>query len=161
MKKFFISVLAILAVLGVWACDEDTIGQEMPEGNEVGSYLLRQSDGFQQLLTLTTGGTVFSQNSDQRTLPNPFGNQQGAWERTGERKIIIKTLDFIYDFDTGTFTGYGRSTFTGSFDNQFNELTGNVLVEIFGLEQDPLDPDEEPTNMFGPITFEGTRITVD
>jgi hypothetical protein len=32
----------------------------------VGSYLLRQSDGFQQILTLTTRGTVISQNSGHR-----------------------------------------------------------------------------------------------
>ncbi len=161
MKKLFISVLAILIVLGVWACDKDTIGQETPVGNGEGSYLLRQSDGFQQLLTLTTGGTVFSQNSDQRTLPNPFGNQQGAWERTGERKIIIKTLDFIYDFDTGAFTGYGRSTFTGEFDKDFNEFIGLVFVEIFGTNQEPLNPDAEPNTTFGPLAFEGRRITAD
>lgn len=161
MKKLFISVLAILAVLGVWACDENTIGQETPEGNEVGSYLLIQSDGFQQLLTLTTGGTVFSQVSGQRTPPNPFGDQQGAWVRTGEREITIKTLDFTYDSETGAFTGYGRSTFTGEFDNDFNEFVGEVFVEILGSDQDPLNPDAEPIRTFGPLAFESSRITAD
>jgi len=164
MKKLFISVLAILTVLAVWACDEDTMGQETPVGNEeaTGSYLLRQSDGFQQLLTLTTGGTVFSQNSDQRTTASdPFGDQQGAWKSTGEREITIKTLNFTYDFDTGAFTGYGRSTFTGKFDKDFNEFIGQVFVEIFGPDQDPLNPDAEPITTFGPFTFEGRRITAD
>jgi len=163
MKKLSLSILAILTLFAVWACNEDSVGQETPENNQqaVGSFLIRQSDGFLQLLTLADGGVAFSQNSDQRTLPAPFGDQQGAWKSTAEQDIKVTTLDFVYDFDDGTFTGYGLSTFTGSFDNQFNELTGNVLVEIFGLEQDPLDPDEEPTNTFGPITFDGTRITVD
>lgn len=163
MKKLFISVLSILTLFTVWACNEDSVGQETPEINEqaVGSFLIRQSDGFQQLLTLNAGGVAFSQNSNQRELPAPFGDQQGAWKSTTEQDIKVTTLNFVYDFDEGSFTGYGLSTFTGSFDDQFNELTGNVFVEIFGPEQDPLDPDEEPVNTFGPFTFEGPRITAD
>ena len=127
----------------------------------VGSYLLRQSDGFQQILTLTTRGTALSQNSGQMEVPDTFGDQQGAWKHTGKREITIKTLDFTYELDTGAFTGYGRSTFTGTFDKDFDEFTGEVFVEIFSPDQDPLDPNEVPINTFGPVTFEGKRITAD
>ena len=126
-----------------------------------GSYLLIQSDGFQQLLTLTTRGTAFSQNSGQREGSDPFSDQQGAWKHTGKREITIKTLDFTLGPDTGAFTGYGRSTFIVTFNNDFDELTGEVFVEIFSSEQDPLDPNAVPLNTFGPVTFEGKRITAD
>jgi len=126
-----------------------------------GSYLLIQSDGFQQLLTLTTRGTAYSQNSSQREGSNPFGDQQGAWKHTGNKEIRIKTLDFTLDPETGGFTGYGLSTFTVTFSKDFYEITGEVFVEIFSSEQDPLNPNEEPINTFGPVTFEGRRITAD
>ena len=126
-----------------------------------GSFLLIQSDGFRQLLTLTTRGTAFSQNSGQRSFPEPFGDQQGTWKRTGNREIRIVTLDFTLDPQTDGFTGYGRSTFTASFSQDFKEITGEVFVEIFTSEQNPLDPNEVPVNTFGPVTFEGNRITAD
>ena len=34
-----------------------------------------------------------------------------------------------------------------------------VLVEIFGPEQDPLDPQAIPVETFGPVAFEGQRIS--
>ncbi len=34
MKKLFISVLTILTVFAVWACGEDTMGQDPPVGND-------------------------------------------------------------------------------------------------------------------------------
>jgi hypothetical protein len=125
-----------------------------------GTYLLNQSDGFLQILTITASGTAFSQNSGQMTPP-PFGDQQGAWKRIGNRQVIIKTLDFTFDSDTGVFTGFGRSSFTVEFQPGFNEITGEVLVEIFGPDQNPLDPDATPINTFGPNTFTGQRITAD
>jgi hypothetical protein len=75
-----------------------------------GTYLLNQSDGFLQILTITARGTAFRQNSGQMS-PSPFGDQ-GAWKRVGKRQIIIKTLDFTFDSDTGVFTGFGHSSFT-------------------------------------------------
>ena len=125
-----------------------------------GTYLLTQSDGFLQILTITASGTAFSQNSGQMTPP-PFGDQQGAWKRFGDRQVIIKTLDFTFDSDTGVFTGFGRSSFTVEFQPGFNEITGEVLVEIFGPDQNPLDPDATPINTFGPNTFTGQRVTTD
>ena len=164
MKKILVSILAVLTLFAVWACNEDSVGQETLEENEkaaAGTYLIMQNDGFQQLLTLADGRVAFSQNSDQRSLPAPFGDQQGAWKVTGDREVKVRTLDFVYDFDDGTLTGYGLSTFIGTFDMDFSEFTGTVLVEIFGTEQDPLDPDEEPGNTFGPISFDGRRVTAD
>jgi hypothetical protein len=130
-------------------------------GNKVsGTYLLTQSDSFLQILTLGASGTAFSQNSGQMSPP-PFGNQQGAWTRSGKRQIIITTLNFKFDADTGNFTGFGRSSFTVDFQPGFNEITGEVLVEIFGPDQNPLDPNATPINTFGPNTFTGQRITAD
>ena len=85
--------------------------------------------------------------------PDTLGDQQGAWKHTGKREIAIKTLDFTYEPNTGAFSGYGRSTFTVAFSKDF--------VEIFSSDQDPLDPDEVPIDTFGPVTFEGKRITAD
>jgi hypothetical protein len=82
--------------------------------NVAGTYLLTQSDGFIQILTLTASGIALSQNSGQMS-PSPFGDQQGAWVRSRKRQIIIKTLDFTFDSDTGVSTGFGRSSFTVEF----------------------------------------------
>ena len=125
-----------------------------------GTYLLTLSDGFLQILTITAKGTAISQNSGQM-IPPPFGVQQGAWERFGNRQVIVKTLNFTFDSDTGAFTGFGRSSFTVEFQPGFNEITGEILVEIFGPDQNPLDPDATPINAFGPNTFTGQRITTD
>lgn len=128
--------------------------------NVEGTYLLTQSDGFIQILTLTARGIALSQNSGQM-IPPPFGDQQGAWTRSGKRQTIIKTLNFTFDSDTGISTGFGRSSFTVEFQPGFNEITGEVFVEIFGPDQNPLDPDATPINTFGPNTFTGQRITAD
>jgi hypothetical protein len=125
-----------------------------------GTYLLNQSDGFHQILTITASGEALSQNSGQM-IPPPFGDQQGTWKRIDDRQVIIKTLDFIFAPDTGVFTGFGRSSFTVEFQPGFNEINGEVLVEIFGPDQNPLDPDATPINTFGPNTFTGQRITAD
>lgn len=126
----------------------------------VGSYLLRQDDGFLQILTLERKGTALSQNNGQFLGTNRFGDQQGAWRKAkGKRKVIIKTLDFTFDTVADVFTGFGRSTFNVEFAKGFDTLVGTVLVEIFGPDQDPLDPLAAPIETFGPIDFEGRRIT--
>ncbi len=123
-----------------------------------GTYLLTQSDGFLQILTIAGGRTAFSQNSGQM-IPPPFGVQQGTWQRLGNRQVIIKTLNFRFDSDTGAFAGFGLSTFSIEFQPGFNELSGEVFVEIFGPDQNPLDSDVTPVNTFGPTSFTGQRIT--
>lgn len=126
-----------------------------------GSYLLQQSDEFMQILTLTDKGGAFSQNNGQFTGPDRFGDQQGAWNKTGKRQLTIKTLDFTYSVETDTFTGFGRSSFDIEFQKGFDTLLGTVFVEIFSPEQDPLDPNAIPIRTFGPSQFSGRRITAE
>jgi hypothetical protein len=130
-------------------------------GNKVaGSYLLRQDDGFMQILTLTKKGTALSQNNGQYIGENQFGNQQGEWQNAkGTRKFAIRTLDFTFDTVTDEFTGFGLSTFDVEFDKGFDTLSGTVLVEIFGPDQDPLDSQAVPIQTLGPHTFTGSRIS--
>jgi hypothetical protein len=128
----------------------------------VGSYLLRQDDGFLQILTLTRKGTALSQNNGQFVGTNRFGDQQGEWQKApGKRKLVIKTLDFTYNTEDDMFTGFGRSTFNVEFEKGFDTLTGVVLVEIFGPDQDPLDPQAVSIGTFGPHAFTGSRISAE
>lgn len=162
MGKFLSSVkfpaLMILAVgLIIFHASPATANFEK---KATGSYLLRQDDGFLQILTLARKGTVVSQNSGQFVGENRFGDQQGAWQKTdGKRKLVARALDFTFNTVTDTFTGFGRSTFTIEFAKGFDTLVGTVLVELFGPEQDPLDPQAIPIETFGPVAFEGQRIS--
>jgi hypothetical protein len=162
MKKYRVSTLFILGffILYISVIVKPREARADFRNKVAGTYLLNQIDGFLQILTLTARGTALSQNSGQMSPP-PFAAQQGAWTRSGTKQIIIKTLDFTFDSDTGEFTGFGRSSFTVEFQPGFNEITGEVLVEILGPDQNPLDHDAIPINTFGPNTFTGQKVTTD
>ena len=154
--------LSIVSALGISLILALAVPRSVDAGfgkNVSGSYLLEQSDGFMQILTLTDKGGAFSQNNGQFTGANQFGDQQGAWKKTGRRQIKIETLDFTFNVESDSFTGFGRSTFAAEFQKGFDALTGTVFVEIFSFDQDPLDPNAIPLQTFGPNEFTGRRIT--
>ena len=157
LAAFTMMLLSAVFVLGALGTPPAHAGDPRP----FGTYLLTQADGFLQLLTLTADGNAFSQNSGQFEPAGSFGNQQGKWVITSEHAIQIRTLNFRFDPSCGAFSGFGRSLFTATFD-QNGELTGDVVVEIFPPTADPLDLSlaNTPSATFGPTVFTGRRLTV-
>ncbi len=124
-----------------------------------GSYFIQQavSPTSQRILTLTSDRTWFSIATEQPVFG--FTDQQGTWKRTGPREITARVLDF--DFGSPDGPRVAEGIYVVSFSNNFRNITGVVQVVVFPVGADPLDPDQEPEDVFSPDTFEGQRIEVE
>ena len=130
--------------------DNSTIGKKI-----AGTYLLTEDDdGGSRIVTITADGGWFGIHSFQFDIK--FSNQQGVWEKTGKRKITVRTLDF-----TSLKDGVGSAlfNFTVEFDNAYQQVSGELSGKLFPLGVDPLDPVAVPIKTFN-NTFTGKRLTV-
>ena len=154
-----VKLLTMIMILVVFAAVTQSVSAET--STVPGTYLLNQKDGYKQLLTLTPGKQAFSQNSGQFDPTGPFGDQQGSWTMVNG-VIWVRTLDFITDpNNNNSLNGFGRSLFK-IHQNTNGTLSGDVTVEIFPLDADPLNlkPTNVPARVFGPITFTGKRLAI-
>ena len=152
-------LLTIIVILFIFAAATQSAGAVVSTVS--GTYLISQKDGYKQLLTLTPGKQAFSQNSGQFDPTGPFGDQQGSWAMVNG-VILVRTLDFITDPNNNNkLSGFGRSLFK-IHQNANGTLSGDVTVEIFPLDADPLNikPTNVPVRVFGPITFTGKRLVI-
>lgn len=120
-----------------------------------GTYLLTEADdGGSRIVTITADGGWSGIHSYQ--FDNKFSNQQGMWEKIGERKITAKTLNFALLKD-----GVGSSlfSFTVEFDKTYQQVSGKLSGKMFPLGVDPLDPVAVPIKTFD-NTFTGKRLIV-
>ena len=78
-----------------------------------------------------------------------FSDQEGAWEKVGERKVQASVFDIVYDTSTGEFLGFSIARYDLEFDKDFQTVKGEVSGEIFDPGVDVLNPgDTAPTNTF-------------
>jgi hypothetical protein len=120
-----------------------------------GTYLLTEDDdGGSRIVTITADGGWFGIHSYQ--FDNKFSNQQGIWEKIGNRKIAVRTLNFTSLKDG---VGSSRFSFTVEFDNAYQQVTGELSGKMFPPGVDSLDPVAVPIKTFS-NTFAGKRITV-
>jgi hypothetical protein len=120
-----------------------------------GTYLLTEDDnGGSRIVTITADGGWFGIHSYQFDIK--FSNQQGLWEKTGKRKITVRTLDF-----TSLKDGVGSALFrfTVEFGNAYQQVNGELSGKIFPPGVDPLDPVAVPIKTFS-NTFTGKRLIV-
>ncbi len=120
-----------------------------------GTYLLRENDdGGSRIVTITSDGCWFGVHLYQ--LNNKFSNQHGVWKKTGDRKIVVRTLNFSSLED-----GIGSSlfSFTVEFDKSYQQMSGELSGKLFPPEADPLDPLAIPIRTFS-NTFTGKRLIV-
>jgi hypothetical protein len=161
-SKSFLSLM-LLFVLAVFLIPNFS-AQAAPseaslEKKVAGTYFITiEPDGGSQIVTLTSDGNWLSTNSQQFSFA--FGDQQGAWQKTGMREITANVLDFNFNLSDGVQTGVTRSRWVVEFDSDFEALEGTVEVEIFAPDQNPLHPTEPPFFTLS-STFEGQRVTVD
>ncbi len=125
-----------------------TIGEKI-----AGTYLLTEDDdGGSRIVTITADGNWLGIHSFQ--FDNKFSNQQGVWEKTGNRKITVRTLDFISLKDG---VGSALFNFTVEFDSAYQQLSGELSGKLFPPGVDPLDPVAVPIKTFN-NTFSGKRL---
>ncbi len=120
-----------------------------------GTYLLTEDDnGGSRIVTITADGGWFGIHSYQFDIK--FSNQQGLWEKTGKRKITVRTLDF-----TSLKDGVGSAlfSFTVEFDKAYEQVSGDLSGKLFPPGVDPLDPVAVPIRTFS-NTFKGKRLIV-
>ena len=116
--------------------NDSAIGEKI-----AGTYLLTEDDG-----------NWLGIHSFQ--FDNKFSNQQGVWEKTGKRKITVRTLDFISLKDG---VGSALFNFTVEFDNAYQQVSGELSGKLFPPGVDPLDPVAVPIKTFN-NTFSGKRL---
>ncbi len=120
-----------------------------------GTYLLTEDDeGGSRIVTITADGSWFGIHSYQ--FDNKFSSQQGLWEKTGERKITARTLNFTSLKDG---VGSSRFSFTVEFDKTYQQVSGKLSGKMFPPGVDPLDPVAVPIKTFS-NTFTGKRLIV-
>ncbi len=130
--------------------NDSAIGEKI-----AGTYLLTEADeGGSRIVTITADGSWFGIHSFQFDIK--FSNQQGVWEKTGERKITARTLDFNSLKDG---VGSALFRFTVEFDNAYQQVSGTLTGKIFPPGVDPLDPVAVPIKTFN-NTFTGKRLIV-
>ncbi len=120
-----------------------------------GTYLMTEADdGGSRIVTITADGYWFGIHSYQ--FDYKFSNQQGLWEKIGERKITVRALDFALLKD-----GVGSSlfSFTVEFDKAYEQVSGELSGKMFPPGVDPLDPVAVPIKTFS-NTFTGKRLIV-
>ena len=159
-SKSFLSLMLLLvlvAFLFINISVQADPSQALPKA--AGTYFITiEPDGGSSIVTLTSDGNWLSTNSQQFTIA--FGDQQGAWQKTGQRELTAKVLDFNFSLPDGVQNGVTRSRWVVTCDSDFKKLEGTVEVEIFAPNQNPLHPTEPPF-FTDSSTFEGQRVTVD
>ena len=128
--------------------NDSAIGEKI-----AGTYLLSEDDdGGSRIVTITADGNWLGIHSFQ--FDNKFSNQQGVWEKTGKRKITVRTLDFISLKDG---VGSALFNFTVEFDNAYQQVSGELSGKLFPPGVDPIDPVAVPIKTFN-NTFSGKRL---
>ena len=150
-------ILSALLLLGILCSSKaradwnaSTFGEKI-----AGTYLLTEEDhGGSRIVTITVDGNWFGIHSSQ--LDNKFSNQQGVWNKVGEKEITVRALNFSSLED-----GIGSSlfSFTVEFDKTYQQMSGALSGKLFPPGADPLDPVAVPTRTFS-NTFTGKRLTV-
>ncbi|MFO0794245.1 MAG: hypothetical protein U0586_09270 [Candidatus Brocadiaceae bacterium] len=161
------SVFALLVVSVFPACilpsvkvEANNCGQSFSK-RIAGVYFLEQSSGSFRILTITADGNVFGVDSSQSKglviSSASFSDQQGAWRRTGCRKITATVLNFRFPTDT-SLGGTTLARYDVVFDNQFQHIEGSISLIPYGAGVNPFDPDAEPIGDPIVITFKGERV---
>lgn len=144
-------ILNVLSSNEVGAAKNDSaIGEKI-----AGTYLLTEADeGGSRIVTITADGCWFGIHSFQ--FDYKFSNQQGLWEKIGERKITVRTLDFSLLKDG---VGSALFRFTVEFDKAYRQVSGELSGKMFPPGVDPLNPVAAPIKTFS-NTFTGKRLIV-
>lgn len=165
-KIFAVFVLLVVSVFLVGtlpSCEVEANNHIQAFSNRIaGVYFLEQSSGSFRVLTITVDGNVFGIDSSQSNglviSSASFSDQQGAWRRTGCRKITATVLNFR--FPTGTSAGGTTlASYDVVFDNQFQHIQGDISLIPYGTGVNPFDPDAEPIGDPIVITFKGQRVS--
>ncbi len=102
--------------------NDSAIGEEI-----AGTYLLTENDdGGSRIVTITADGNWFGVHTYQ--LDNKFSNQQGVWEKTGKRKITVRTLNFSLLKDA---VGSSLFNFTVEFNKVYQQVSGELSGKLF------------------------------
>ena len=125
-----------LGLSGVWV--SDVAPQGFPALQAVTCF---HADG-----TYTTAQSTDFTPGDFSTMIN------GAWDRTGARKIRLRDLHMNFD-SANAHQYWFRSTFDMDFAHDLRSATYTGTTDLFLAAQDPLDPNAQP--IFS-IPFTGT-----
>jgi hypothetical protein len=122
-----------------------------------GTYLIQEGGGAKSLWTLEADGAFLATSSAQPSFN--FSNQQGVWDKDGNRGAKAVLLDFSFD-GSGTLINIGRvdiaiHTVGGGCAN----VAGTLSLRFFEAGEDPLNPSTD-TGSAITDTFTGRRLTL-
>jgi hypothetical protein len=129
------------APLGSWIVQVTLDAISVPPGTPL---------NFMGLYTFSAGGGYVQSNTGPGAGGPPV---YGNWERTGHDHISATGLRFGFDA-AHHFTGINKVRESFTFNEQGDELTGNVQVDVFL-------PDGTPLPIHPAGTYHGTRIEIE
>lgn len=123
---------------------------------------------FKWLITLTSDGALAGDATTDfgaDVSPRFKSAQRGTWQWTGNREVAATILNFDYGPEEDGIFGkenryyaIPRITTTIRFEERFEQVYLEALVEVFLSDQDPLDPDETPDGVTLGLRGVGRRI---
>lgn len=124
--------------------------------NCAGTYLMAEDGGATSLWTVEDGGTFFATSSLQALLH--FSDQQGAWEKDGNKGIKAVVLALVFD-DGGALLNVSRVDISlHTVGNGCDNVAGSLGVREFTGGEDPLDPSTDTGDPIATDTFTGRRV---
>ncbi|MGR8978987.1 MAG: hypothetical protein ACU84H_02685 [Gammaproteobacteria bacterium] len=130
-----------------------------------GTYIVSRDpmDGPSYILTIFADGNLSSIQSIQfegGAGDFPFSNQQGAWIRTGNRKVTAAVLNMNYLSTPGGLRGIAIATYTLEFSKNFRTVTGESNGRIYAPGVDPQNPGNAATLDTFTDQFTAKRVIV-
>lgn len=152
LALFLCTVFAIAISVSTHATDRQAIAIE-------GTYLLKQDDGYQRVLSLDRGGNV-SQVSDQQPLLG-FTAGRGVWHASRPNGVVARVIDFSFNLKTGARMGPSLIVYELTFSDPeldgFQSVGGSLSGKVFPVGEDPLQPTKDPIQSFK-IGLSGRRV---
>ena len=151
--------LALVLAAGLLMTGPPAMAGEHPLGNEAfarrvaGSYLMdlaAMGMNLKVLVTLGADGTFSSEDTSDKGLLSGAGgpafesDNRGAWRRSGRYEVTFNAIGFSYGAD-GSLVGVGRLSGKLKSSKCFGTLSAEGQHDVFLGDQDPLDPDAEPS----------------
>jgi len=125
--------------------------------DRVGTYLVQEGSGAQAIWTLERDGAFLGTSSTQPAFR--FSDQQGSWEKDGNRGVKAVLLDFSFDAGGSAINVARADVVLRPVGGDYDTVEGEFTLRFFEPGEDPLDPASDTGQ---PITdtFTGRRVDV-
>lgn len=153
MKAKLIHILFFACILGIPTTSLYARGFS---GGCSGTYLMAEDGGATSLWTFEADGTFFATSSLQPLLS--FSDQQGSWERHGNRGLKGVVLALVFDENAELLNVSRVDIVLRTVGHGCDTIAGSLEVREFTGDEDPLDPSTDEGDPIATDNVTGRRV---